>query len=139
MTTPSREQVMSLLRQSLEEAGIVPRTHPKECGWEIHVNFRKMKNEICGVEVDLGYTRAEFYFDLVGLATTCEKTGDPDAWLREHVRHEVVHVLLAPLANFAEYLCEDDQAMKKLFTDAMEAATKNVTILWCRLAEREKS
>lgn len=133
-----RALVCEELSRALEQAGITVRTDPDTAGWEIAVKFQPLKDEVCGVEADPSYLRATFYFDLTALRRECAQYDAPRRWLSEYVRHEVVHLLLSPLAHLADSLAADKQVAKAI-DDAHERAANNITVLWCRLLDRSSS
>jgi len=137
MTEPDLQRAVAhALEEALTQAGLAQRLQPIDDGWEIAVRYEKMDEETCGVVCEPAYRRATFYFDLQRLAAELAEHADPAGWLREYVRHEVVHVLLAPLARAADLLAQDHPATARLVDEAHEMATHQLTVLWCRLAER---
>lgn len=124
--------ILKELQRAFDEAGITVRTAPSTPGWEIKVKFQKLKSEVCGVEPDPAYLAATFYFDLDQLRRECLAYQEPRKWLGEYVRHEVVHVLLSPLAHIADSLA-GDKNIAKAVDNAHEQTATSITVLWCRL------
>lgn len=136
---PTERLIEKLVHSSLKEAGVPVRTLPWEPGYEIFIRFGRYE-DVSTVEIDEGYKKITFNFDLQHLEEEINSRENPEEWLKEFVRHEVAHILIKKLVDLVYWFVPKDMVKnyEEFIEEAEEAVTTNVTILWCNLKKGSK-
>ena len=99
--------------------------------WAIRVTFERDDESNLGTcKPAPQYKEADLNLDLDLHAT-------PDRDLDETIRHELAHMILAPLGSMAAKLCQDDKVLRSLWEDTEDAVATHIArmTVWDSLNE----
>ena len=88
--------------------------------WAIRITFERDEEQNLGTcKPSPQYKEADLNFDL-------DLHVLPDRELDETLRHELAHMILAPLGSMAAKLCQDDKVLRGLWEDAEDLVATHI-------------